>query len=70
LTAYSLGWLISLIFINHQRLHVSVDLIFHALRLTPFSSLFGLVLAVIFAVLGVWLASRRLTALTPLIGSD
>lgn len=70
LAAYGLGWLISLIFINHQRLHASVDLVFRALRLTPFSSLFGLGLAVIFAVLGVWLASRRLAALAPLTGND
>jgi len=70
LTAYSLGWLISLIFINHQRLHASVDLIFLSLRLTPFSSLFGLGLAVIFAFLGVWFASRRLTALNPLTRND
>lgn len=70
LTAYGLGWLISLIFINDQRLHASVDLIFQALRLTLFSSLFGLGLAVIFAFLGVWLASRRLTALNPLTWSD
>ncbi len=45
LTAYSLGWLISLVFINHQQLHASVDLIFLALRLTPLSSLIGLGLA-------------------------
>jgi ABC-type antimicrobial peptide transport system permease subunit len=70
LTAYSLGWLISLVFINQQRLHGSVDLIFQALRLTPFSSLLGLGLAVLFAFLGVWLASRPLTTPNPLTGSD
>jgi len=70
LAAYCLGWLISLTFINHQQLHASGDLIFQALRLTPFSSLLGLGLALIFAVLGVWLASRRLIALSPLTGSD
>ena len=70
LVAYGLGWLISLIFINHQQLHASVDLIFRALRLTPISSLFGLGLAIIFAFLGVWLASRRLTLLNPLTGSE
>jgi len=70
LTAYSLGWLISLIFINQQRLHAPIDLIFQALRLTPFSSWLGLGLAVLFSFLGVWLASKRLTALNPLIGSD
>jgi ABC-type antimicrobial peptide transport system permease subunit len=70
LTAYSLGWLMALIFIDRQQLHASVDLIFQALRLTPFSSLVGLGLAVVFSILGVWLASRRLTALGPLRGSD
>jgi ABC-type antimicrobial peptide transport system permease subunit len=70
LTAYSLGWLISLVFINHQRLHATVDLIFLTLKLTPFSCLIGLGLAVIFAFLGVWLASRRLTEQNPLTGSD
>ena len=70
LIAYSLGWLISLVFINHQRLLDSVDLIFLALKLTPLSSLIGLGLAVIFAFLGVWLASRRLTTQNPLTGND
>jgi ABC-type antimicrobial peptide transport system permease subunit len=70
LIAYSLGWLISLVFINHQRLLDSVDLIFLALKLTPLSSLIGLGLAVIFAFLGVWLASRRLVAQNPLTGND
>ena len=70
LAAYSLGWLVSLLFINHQRLQPSVDLIFQALRLTPSSSLFGLGLALVFAFLGVWLSSRRLMVLNPLTGSD
>jgi ABC-type lipoprotein release transport system permease subunit len=70
LTAYSLGWLISQIFIDRQRLHAASDLIFRSLSLTTFSSLFGLGLALLFAFLGVWLASRRLNALDPLTGSD
>ena len=70
LTAYGLGWLVARFFIDRQQLHASVDLIFQALRLTPFSSLVGLGLAVLFAFLGVWLASRRLTTLKPLMGSD
>jgi ABC-type antimicrobial peptide transport system permease subunit len=69
LAAYSLGWVVSLIFIDLQRLQASVDLIFLTLRLTPFSSLAGLVLAVIFAFLGVWLTSGHLAALSPLNGS-
>ena len=69
LAAYSLGWVFSLIFINHQRLQASVDLIFLSLRLTTFSSLSGLGLVVIFAFLGVWLTSGRLAALSLLNGS-
>jgi hypothetical protein len=59
-TAYCLGWLVSLFFIEYQRLHASLDLVFQALQLTPLSSLLGLALAVLFAFLGVWFASRRL----------
>jgi MacB-like protein/FtsX-like permease family protein len=70
LSAYSLGWLVSLIFIDHQRLRASVALVFLAIRLTPFSSLLGLGLAIIFALLGVWLASSRLFALNPLTGRE
>ena len=69
LTAYGLGWLISQIFIIYQQQNASYDLIFRALKLTPFSSLAGLGLAVLFAFLGVWLASRRLAGLSPLKGS-
>jgi len=70
LAAYSLGWLISLVFIDHQRLRASVALVFLALRLNLFSSLLGLGLAIIFALLGVLLASSRLAALNPLTGRD
>ena len=66
LTAYGLGWLTARFFIDRQQLQASVDLIFQALRLTPFSSLVGLVLAVLFAFLGVWLASGRLFELKSL----
>ena len=69
LAAYSLGWLVSFIFINHQRTQASVDLIFLTLRLTAYSSFFGLGLAVLFAFLGVWLTSGRLAGLNPLNGS-
>ncbi len=63
LVSYSLGWMVSLIFINYQRIQASVDLIFLSLRLTPFAGLSGLGLAVVFAFLGVWLTSRRLAGL-------
>jgi hypothetical protein len=70
LAAYSLGWCLSLIFIDHQRLRSSAALVFLSLKLTPFSSLLGLSLAVVFAFLGVWLASSRLVALSPLTPHD
>jgi ABC-type antimicrobial peptide transport system permease subunit len=65
LAAYSLGWVVSLLFINYQRLHTSFDLLFMILKLTPASSLVGLGLAIVFAFLGVWLTSGRIAALTP-----
>jgi ABC-type antimicrobial peptide transport system permease subunit len=70
LLAYGLGWVVSLVFIDQQRLHASVDLIFLTLRLTIWSSLSGLGLAILFAFLGVWLTSGRLAALNPLNGGD
>jgi ABC-type lipoprotein release transport system permease subunit len=70
LAAYGLGWLVSLIFINYQRLHTSFDLLFMVLRLTPASTLLGLGLAVIFAFVGVWMTSGRLAAFSPLTRSD
>ncbi len=70
LMAYGLGWLVSMIFIDDQSLHASVDLIFLSLRLTLLSSLSGLGLAVIFAFLGVWLTSGRLATVNPLNGGD
>jgi ABC-type antimicrobial peptide transport system permease subunit len=70
LVAYGLGWAAALFFIYEQRLHASVDLIFNDLRLTPLSSLLGLALAVIFAFLGVWFVSKRLTSLDPLAEGD
>jgi ABC-type antimicrobial peptide transport system permease subunit len=66
LTAYGLGWLMARFFIDRQQLQSSVDLIFQSLRLTPISSLAGLGLAVLFAFLGVWLASGRLNELKSL----
>jgi hypothetical protein len=68
--AYGLGWLAALIFINQQRLLSSVNLVFQALQLTPWFSLAGLGLAVLFAGLGVWLSTARMAALSPLQGLD
>jgi ABC-type antimicrobial peptide transport system permease subunit len=61
LIAYGLGWLMARFIIDRQQLQASVDLVFQALHLTPFSSLVGLGLAVLFAFLGVWLASWHLS---------
>jgi hypothetical protein len=70
ITAYGLGWVVSLIFIEQQRLRASVSLVFLALRLTLSSSLIGLGLALLFVLLGVWLASSRLFSLKPLTGRE
>jgi hypothetical protein len=70
LVAYGLGWGISLIFINGQRSRSSISLVFQSLHLNPLSSLAGLGLAILFAFLGVWLTSRRLAALNPLMGNE
>jgi ABC-type antimicrobial peptide transport system permease subunit len=68
MAAYGLGWVVSMIFIHLQRIQASVDIVFLSLRLTVFSSLSGLGLAVIFAFLGVWFTSRRLAGLKPMNG--
>jgi ABC-type antimicrobial peptide transport system permease subunit len=70
LVAYTLGWLASLFFIDQQRLGASISLVFLSLRLTPFASLLGLVLAVGFSLLGVWLATGRLVESNPLIARE
>jgi ABC-type antimicrobial peptide transport system permease subunit len=65
LAAYGLGWAASRLFVERQQAGASVDLIFLALRLNPLSNLIGLVLAILFASLGVWLTSARSTASNP-----
>ena len=72
LVAYGLGWMISLVFINYQRLHTSIDLFFAPLilRLTPSTSLLGLGLVTVFAILGVLLTTGRFASQNPLSGSD
>jgi hypothetical protein len=66
--AYGIGWVASLIFIEQQRLRSTVSLVFLALRLTFTTSLIGLGLALLFVLIGVWLASNRLFSLKPLTG--
>jgi ABC-type antimicrobial peptide transport system permease subunit len=64
LIAYGLGWLGSFLFINHQQQDPTVSLAFLSLKLTTAYSLIGMTLAIFFAFLGVWLASKRLTMIT------
>jgi hypothetical protein len=70
IAAYGIGWVASIMFIEQQRLRSTVSLVFLALRLTLFSSLIGLGLALLFVLLGVWLASNRLFPLTALTGRE
>jgi ABC-type antimicrobial peptide transport system permease subunit len=72
LAAYSLGWVIAIIFINYQSTHTPMGVAAAPLMLTltPSASLLGLGLAIAFAFLGVWLISGRLAVLSPLARSD
>ena len=70
LIAYGLGWGVSLIFINLEGSSSSISLVFQAFQLTPLSSLAGLGLAIFFGFLGVWLTSRRLDTMNPLMGEE
>jgi ABC-type antimicrobial peptide transport system permease subunit len=71
-TAYSLGWVASLVLINYLRTHTPSDWIVTPMPfgLIPSTSLLGLGLATAFAYLGIWLTTRRLAALSPLTGSE
>jgi putative ABC transport system permease protein len=72
LAAYSLGWVISVIFINYHRTHTTMGVSAAPLilNLTPSASLLGLAVAITFSFLGVWMTSVRLATLSPLTGSD
>jgi hypothetical protein len=70
LAGYCIGWLVALAFIGYQAMQTSVSLVFLAMRLTPLSSLLGLGLALVFALLGVWLASSRLVTASPLAARE
>jgi ABC-type antimicrobial peptide transport system permease subunit len=72
LASYGLGWIIAVIFINYHRAHTALGISAAplVLNLTPFASLLGLALAIVFSFLGVWLTSGRLALLSPLTGSD
>jgi ABC-type lipoprotein release transport system permease subunit len=72
LAAYSLGWVISAIFLNYHRTHTTMGVSAAPLilNLTPSASLLGLALAIVFSFLGVWLTSGRLATLSPLTRND
>ena len=72
LAAYSLGWVVLVIYFNYRNLHAPIGFSEAplTLSLTPSASLLGLGLATAFAFLGVWLTSGRFATLNPLTGGD
>ena len=64
-TAYILGWIASIIFINYQRLHapISIQAAPLVLNLSFFFTLLGFLLTAAFACLGVWLTAGHLSKL-------
>ena len=68
LAAYSLGWVISIIFLNYHRANtiMGVSAAPLILDLTLSASIVGLALAIAFSFLGVWLTSGRFSTLSPL----
>jgi ABC-type antimicrobial peptide transport system permease subunit len=72
LASYGLGWIMAILFINYHGAHTTMGISAAplVLNLTPFASLLGLALAIVFSSLGVWLTSGRLASLSPLAGSD
>jgi ABC-type antimicrobial peptide transport system permease subunit len=72
LASYGLGWIIAVIFINYHGAHTAMGISAAplVLNLTPFASLLGLGLVIVFSFLGVWLTSGRLALLSPLTGGD
>jgi hypothetical protein len=60
------------LYFNNRNLHapLGVSEVPLNLVLTPTTSLLGILLAAVFAFLGVWLTSRRFAAQSPLIASD
>ena len=72
LAAYSLGWVVLVIYFNYRSLHSPIGFSEAPLNLslTLSTSLLGLGLATAFAFLGVWLTSGRFATLNLLTGSD
>jgi len=71
LASYGLGWVMAVIFIDYHGAHTTMGISAAplVLNLTPFASLLGLALAIIFSFAGVWLTSGRLALMSPLTGS-
>jgi len=72
LAAYSLGWVTALLLINYLGTHIPMDLVVApvVLSLTPSTSLLGLVLAIAFGFLGIWLNTGQLVTLSLLTGGE
>ena len=71
LAAYSLGWMVLVIYFNYRNLHAPMGFSEAplTLSLTLSASLLGLGLATAFSLLGVWLTSGRFAMLNLLTGS-
>lgn len=72
MAAYSLGWVVVDIYYYYRNLHSPMGFSEVPLNisLTSSTSLLGLGLAIVFAFLGVWLTSGRITTLNPTAESD
>jgi ABC-type antimicrobial peptide transport system permease subunit len=72
LVGYSLGWVTALLLINYLGIQSPSDMLVApvVLDLTPSISLLGLVMATIFAFLGIWLTTGRLATLNPLTRNE
>ena len=72
IAAYCLGWVTQIIFFYYQNSRASMGFseVPLTLSLPASASLLGLGLAIVFAIVGVWLTSWRLAALNLLTGSD
>jgi ABC-type antimicrobial peptide transport system permease subunit len=66
LLAYGLGGTAAALLITRLRIHSTYQMVFEVLRMDALTTWAGLVLALVFAILGVWFTSGRLAALDPL----
>jgi ABC-type antimicrobial peptide transport system permease subunit len=72
LVAYGLGWAASFILIHYLAAHIPIDLLVAPvnLSLSPAACILGMILAGLFAWLGIWLTTGRLAARSPLAGRE